>query len=46
MEHIKRIGFIVGPSLKIATPKSYEEKNYKESQLEKGMIEIKKENNS
>ena len=42
MEHVKRIGFIVGPCLKIATPKTYEEKIYKESQLEKGMIEIKK----
>ena len=42
MEHVKRIGFIVGPCLKIATPKTYEGKIYKESQLEKGMIEIKK----
>ena len=42
MEHIKRIGFIIGPSLKIATPKNYEEKIYNATQLEEGMIEIKK----
>jgi hypothetical protein len=38
MEHVKRIGFIIGPNLKIASPKKYEEKIRNATQLDEGMI--------
>jgi len=43
MKHTKRIGFLVGPYLQLASVQEYEQQIYKMTQLENELIEIKKD---